>query len=354
MKVLMMPDYRSDNPYQILLSATLQREGVSVLFPSGYRRIFPIYRAIKDQSDSVAVLHLHWIDPYIKGENAFVKLIYCIKFLIDILLIRWHGTRVVWTVHNIVSHNSRFPSLELWTQRILSRLIDRAIVHHCAVIDEVSQCYNLPRHKIAVVPHGHYREVYPVAIDSTEARRKLGLLESQKIYLNFGMLKPYKGIERLIQTWKTEQSTNDSTLLIVGKALDESYGEKLAEQASGTKNIVLQNSFIENDQIHWYFSAADIVVLPFESILTSGSLILAMSYGKPVIAPRSPGIVETLGHATHLLYAEPELGQAIQKSTQVDLDKLSHRVSRECDRLDWAGIGKRTYQIYQHPSGEAS
>ncbi len=348
----MMPDYRIDNPYQTFLAKALQQKGVSVHFPSGYRRVFPIYRAIKTNPASISVLHLHWLDPYLKGDKTFVKLVYCVKFLIDILLTRWAGIKVVWTVHNIVSHNSKFPRLELWTQRILVKFVDRAIVHHTAAVDEITQRYKLPSSKIEVIPHGHYRDVYESAINSLEARQQLGLSESGKIYLNLGMLKPYKGIEQLLQIWQDNQFILDgNTLLIAGKALDDHYGKILAKQASDTKNIILHNTFIENDQIHLYFSAADVVVLPFERILTSGSLILAMSYSKPVIAPRLGSIPETLGAADWLLYDPKEergLLHAIKNSTQVDLDALERLVNEACDRLDWNAIAQKTFQIYQN------
>ncbi len=352
MQVLMMPDYRIDNPYQTLLTKALRQEEVNVSFPSGYRRVFPIYRAIQTNSASISVLHLHWLDPYLKGDNTLVKLVYCVKLLIDILLTRWAGIKIVWTVHNIVAHNSKFPRLELWTQRMLAKLIDRAIVHHSAGVDEITQRYKLPSSKIEVIPHGHYRDVYESAIDPLEARQQLGLPESGKIYLNLGMLKPYKGIERLLQLWQDNQAILDgNTLLIAGKALDNRYGQILAQQASETKNIILHNKFIENDRIHLYFSAADIVVLPFEQILTSGSLILAMSYGKPVIAPRLGSIPETIGAADWLLYNPNEergLLHAIKDSTQVDLDALGQLVSQMCDRWDWNAIAQKTLQVYQN------
>jgi glycosyltransferase involved in cell wall biosynthesis len=351
MQVLMMPDYRADNPYQTLLSEALQQEGVTVQFPIGYRRIFPIYRAIKTSPEAIATLHLHWLDQYLKGNNFFVKLVYCIKFLIDILLTRWAGVRVVWTIHNVVSHSAKFPRLELWTQQLLVKLIDYAIVHHTTAVHETCQCYKLPSAKVAVIPHGHYREVYQPAIDPLIARQKLGLPESGRIYLNLGMLKPYKGIERLLQLWKEQQAIlADNTLLVVGKALEDCYGQGLIEQSSGTENIILQNTFIEDDQIHLYFSAADVVILPFERILTSGSLILAMSYGKPIIAPRLSSIPEAIGAADWLLYDPKEkhgLLHAIKESTQIDLEALGQLTSEMCDRLDWGAIAQKTLQIYQ-------
>ena len=352
MQILMMPDYRHDNPYQTLLSMALETENVKVHFPSGYRRVFPIFRAIRAYSGSIKVLHLHWLDPYLKGDNSSIKLFYCLKFLLDILLTRWTGVRIIWTIHNAISHNSKFPRIELWTGRVLVKIVDRVIVHNHVARDEIVPLYRLNPAKIAIIPHGHYRNIYHQEIAKSEARQQLGLPESNKIYLNFGMLKPYKGIERLLKLWQEHQNILEgNSLLVAGKALDDVYGQMLTKQASEIENVVLHNKFVADEQIHLYFSAADIVVLPFERILTSGSLILAMSYGKPVIAPRLASIPETLGVADWLLYDpddERGLLHAIKDSTQVDLNALGRLVSESCHRLDWSAIAQQTILVYQN------
>ena len=352
MQVLMMPDYRHDNPYQTLLSTALETEKVKVNFPSGYRRVFPVFRAIKTNFTPIKVLHLHWLDPYLKGDNSWVKCIYCLKFLGDILLTHWTGVKIVWTIHNTISHNSKFPRLELWAYRMLVKIVDRVIVHDEVAIDEIVPLYRLNPAKIAVITHGHYRDIYPQKIDSLEARRQLNLPKSGKIYLNLGMLKPYKGIERLLKLWQDNRAILEgNTLSIAGKALDDGYGQMLVKQAAKTKNVIFHHKFVEDNQIHLYFSAADVVVLPFERILTSGSLILAMSYSKPVIAPRLASIPETLGAADWLLYDpndERGLLHAIKDSTQMDLNALGQLVSESCDRLDWSAIAQQTVSVYQN------
>lgn len=349
MRVFMMPDYRADNPYQALLANALQQEQIEVYFPVGYRRVFPIFRAVRDCS-SVEVLHLHWTNPYLKGTNWLTRLIYSLKFLADILLTRTAGTRVVWTIHNRLSHEAQFPSLELWTIRQLVKLVNGIIVHHQATLAELSNLYQFNSAKATVIPHGHYRSVYGDAISPSEARAILGLPADGKIYLNLGMLRPYKGIERLLETWQSNPAVTAShTLLVAGKAFEDDYGQQLAEQAAGVKGAILHQGFIENHLISVYFSAADVILLPFESILTSGSLILAMSYDKPIIAPMLTGVVETLGRATELLYNpqdEQGLLRAIQKSLDGDLSALTQQVRQECNRLSWGLIAEKTLQAY--------
>ncbi len=350
LRVLIMPDYRIDNPYQILLAKSLESQGVEVLFPFGYRRVFPIFRAIKSLK-KIDIFHLHWINPYFKGDNIIIKLIYAIKFLIDIILTKWIGVKIVWTIHNYISHDSQFPILEQWLQQILFNLADKIIVHHSLAIKDISQNYKFAKSKAEIIPHGHYREIYAGAISPGEAKKALGIPTSGTVYLNLGMLRPYKGLEHLLKVWKANQQLlKESTLLIAGKAIDESYLQKLTQLASDTKGVILYADFVEDSKIHLFFSAADVVVLPFEKILTSGSLILAMSYNKPIIAPRTGGISETLGTADWLLYDDQDsqgLFQSLKDSTQVNLNKLSQLVSNECDKLDWGGIGIKTYHVYE-------
>ncbi|MDZ8052240.1 MAG: glycosyltransferase [Aulosira sp. ZfuVER01] len=351
LRVLMMPDYRVDNPYQTLLAKVLQSQGVEVLFPTGYRRVFPIFRVVKTNANQIDILHIHWLSPYLKGKNSLSKLVYSIKLLIDIVLTKWAGVKVVWTIHNQISHDSQFPLLEMWTQRILLKLVDQIIVHQSSALEDIAQTYKVNALKTEVIPHGHYREVYDSLIDPVAARKALGLPLSGRVYLNLGMLRPYKGIEDLLQVWKdNKEFLQENSLLIVGKPLNEAYGQKLKEQASNLERVFLHPDFVEDSQIHLFFSAADVIVLPFKRILTSGSLILAMSYGKPIIAPRTSGISETLSTADWLLY-DPEdcqgLLQALKESTQSDLIILSQLVKKACDRIDWENIGRKTQQVYQ-------
>ncbi len=350
MRTLMMPDYRADNPYQALLANALQMQGVEVYFPQGYRRILPIRRALKDHTP-IEILHLHWLNPYLKGRTWLVRFTYSIKFLVDIWLCKQQGYKIVWTIHNRLSHEAPFPTLELWTIRQFVKLVDRIIVHHQSTLPELAKLYQFNLDKAAVVPHGHYCGVYGEAIEPAEARAILGLPESGKLYLNFGMLRPYKGIEHLLKIWRDyPEVTADHILLIVGKPLNEDYGQQLIEQAKRTKGAILHLGFVENHLISGYFSAADIVVLPFENILTSGSLLLAMSYAKPIIVPQSPGTVETLGSATDLVYdSKDKLGllQAIQKGTRSDLAVLSEQVKQACSRSNWQTVGHKTQQVYQ-------
>ena len=349
LRVLMMPDYRADNPYQRLLAEGLERCDVEVHFPAGYRRGLPLWRAWR-AVPGASVLHLHWINPYLRGNNALTQAAYCLRLLVDIALLRLSGVGVVWTIHNRISHEAQWPRLERWVQRRLARQANEVIIHARANVAELTQDLRLRPDRINVIPHGHYRRAYSPAVDRTVARESLGLPSTGKVYLYFGMLRPYKGIEKLIAEWQSTARPAGDTLVIAGKPLDGKYLKRIVEAASPSPGIRILSGFVPTDQVHLYFSAADVVVLPFTTILTSGSLLLAMTYGKPVIAPRFGAIAEMIGEADDLLY-DPEdpkgLQTALERSGNQPLGSLAAKTEKMCDRLDWELLAEMTRKAYE-------
>jgi beta-1,4-mannosyltransferase len=348
--VLMLPDCREANPYQSLLASAIEQQGAIVHFPKGYRRGLPLLRAVLAQR--VDILHLHWILPYIKGQHYWQKVLYGTKLWVDIFLVQRLGVRVIWTVHNQVTHDTQFPQLEQWIRRRIAHQVDRLILHHQST--PIAQLYSISPNKTQVIPHGHYRDVYPPKIESTDARRSLGLPLTGNVYLSLGLLRPYKGIEQLLTLWREHpEIATGNTLLIAGKA-GSAYAEELQKLTADLPSVVLMPEFIESDRIHLFFSAATFAVLPYRNILNSGSLILAMSYGVPVIAPRLGNIPESLGSADQLLYdADDQWGLlgALKQSLDVDRRSLSQQVVEACDRLGWGEIGKKTMFLYSQVTG---
>ncbi|MBE9061361.1 glycosyltransferase [cf. Phormidesmis sp. LEGE 11477] len=358
MKVLTMPDCRSDNPYQALLERALIDQNVEMFFPAGYRRLLPFYRAVAEQSGRIDVLHLHWLGPYLKGGPVLARWFYAAKLLLDIYIVQMSGVKVVWTVHNLIAHDAQHVRLQRWIRRRLAKIVDRMIVHNHSSKASVVELYEAADNAISVVPIGHYRDVYAPPIDSKEARSILGLPTTGNLYLWQGILRPYKGVEALLQLWSEhEDLLSEHTLVIAGAASDPVYREQIASAAAGVRGVQMRLEFIADDQMHLFFSAATAVVLPFKQILTSSSLVLAMSYDKPVIAPRLGGIPETLQDADALLYdADDGLGllHAIKMSMESDLSSLSSTVNQICDRLDWSAIAHKTSQLYKSVLHERS
>lgn len=349
LQVLMMPDDRPHNPYQRLLAEGLEGCGVKVHFPVGYRRGLPLWRAWRAAPEA-RVLHLHWIAPYLRGRNVWTQTAYCVRLLADIALLKASGVGVVWTVHNRVSHEARWPRLERWVQRRLAAQSGRVIIHARASLEEMSHELEVGVDKIAVVPHGHYKRAYGPPVESAAARQALGLPGGGRVYLYFGMLRPYKGLEKLIAEWQATGHAAGDVLVIAGKAADEQYLGRVREAAANCPTIRILPEFVPVDQVPLYFGAADVAVLPFAAILTSGSLLLAMSYGTPVVAPRFGALAETAGEADELLYDPDDpsgLRGALERSARLDLAPLRAKTEKMCQRLDWNLLAGMTLHAYQ-------
>lgn len=347
----MMPDYRDVNPFQQLLAQSLQTCGVEVTFAKGYKRVLPVYRQVRQYTE-IQILHLHWITPFLKGSNTLMVALYAIKFLCDLGLTRLTGTKIVWTIHNQVSHDTPFAGIEIIVRRITSRLVHAAILHGNSLMDLILDQYKIPPAKLSIINLGNYRDVYPALMDKTMAREKLSIPSGvKKVYLHQGLLKPYKGIEDLIQVWsERDTEIKDELLIIAGKASDLDYENALRASIKNNNSVRLIPRYVTDEEITILYSACDVVVLPFKRIMVSSSLMVAISFGKPVIAPKLGGCEELLDDAVDLLYDPKEglegLKKSMAKSHEINLAMLGARTNARADFYTWGDVAKKTRYVY--------
>ena len=135
-------------------------------------------------------------------------------------------------------------------------------------------------------------------------------------------------------------------LLICGKPLPKKLGRELEARAAADPRIVLRLERIPEGDLSGILRAADAVVLPFRDILTSGSAILALSHGRPVIAPAMGCLPETLPADATILY-EPDardgLRDALRTASRADL-RTHGRARREPGLTPWTGAPSRPRQ----------
>ena len=96
--------------------------------------------------------------------------------------------------------------------------------------------------------------------------------------------------------------------------------------------------------------AADAAVLPFRDILTSGSAILALSHGRPVIAPAMGCLPGTLPADATFLYdpdADGALADAMRQAAAADLAVMGARARAYAETIDWGPIAEQTAALYR-------
>jgi glycosyltransferase involved in cell wall biosynthesis len=344
-KLLFLPLWIDDNPYQKLLIEQLSHLGVQIETGD----IFTLALLERHQPD---IIHLHWLDPYFIGSNTLDSWVKSFKFLIKLVFLRWRGTKIVWTAHNLKNHEGR-NAISGWVCTALVARIAHAIVAHCeSAKHEIATALHLnQKDKIFVVPHGNYIDFYANTIDRTEARQELNLSESSLVLLFLGLLRPYKGVLELIESFK--QLPQDKVeLLIAGKAINDEFVQLIQQQVKGQENIRLMAGFVPEERIQVYMNACDVVVFPYREILTSGAVLLAMSFSRACIAPRKGCMAEVLDDLGAFLY-EPDLEAGLSKAmcqaiqSQAALDKMGDRNRQLAEKYNWQQIAKMTLDVYQ-------
>jgi glycosyltransferase involved in cell wall biosynthesis len=262
---------------------------------------------------------------------------------------------VVWTVHNLYNHERKNRRLERFAYGLAFRTASKVIVHcgHAASrLRSQLRAAATRSQKIVVVPHGNYASAYPNAISRADARARLGLAEGDFVFLSLGAIREYKGGVELADAFAAIDPPRDTKLVIAGPLSDDRVRRRLCEQmATLGDRALLRPDFVAREDIQIYLNAADVFVAPFRDILTSGSVILALTFGKPVIAPRIGCLPETLGEASDLLYDLEEenglkrtLRSAIERRNE--LEDLGTKSRAVAERLSWHPIAERTLECY--------
>lgn len=337
--------YDERNPYQGELAKHLAVTGLRRGDRSMLKgMIFDIFRG----SPVAEIIHLHWLPRFQLGWAASIRRF---LFLFRLSALKFLGKRIVWTVHNLYAHESAFRHLE---KRFIKQVVSKTsgiIVHSRKAKDLVSSEFNVnPIDKIKTIPHGNYIGVYPNTIPRHQAREKLNLPQDTTVLLFFGNIRSYKGVPELINAYQRAQQ-QDSILLIVGKPYNAETVTRLQSAIQKTSNIQIRPGFVPDHEVQTYMNAADAVVFPYQDVLTSGAVILAMSFGKACIAPSIGCIPDVLDDSGAFLYnpAEPNgLQNALTKAIRSNsrLGEMGAFNFSRASEWGWDRIAKETAQVY--------
>ncbi len=327
--VACLPVAGSDNPYQRLMIEGLNQGGQLRAFTGIHDKFFGIARTVLRYRPEY--LHFDWIASYYYRRYRWLTWLSAGTFCAQILLARLLGVRLVWTLHNIVPHDASQLAMHRFCRRFLARRCDWIRVFAQDTVSRAAAELRVPSTKFEVVPEGDYTLVYPNQLSRDKARQQLNLPATARILLSLGLIKPYKGILELVDAFKGVD-TPDAYLLIAGRIMDEAYGGHLKQNLSD--GVILIDEFIPDQDLQVYFNAADAVVLPFTKIENSGSVIMAMGFGKPILAPATGAIHERLHRQPEWLYqSDEEFKQKLRELTIAPSDVLREAGNRNFEAL---------------------
>lgn len=290
------------NPFQALLYGHSWEEGVApvpVLKLEAMRELLPF----RDRGATVG-LHLHWSSNITAPATSPAHADALVRgFLEELDGFLDDGGRFLWTVHNRLPHGARFIDAET---RLRQGLADRADLIHVLTthtVELMEGIATLPQDRVLHVPHPAYTGAYPDITTRLDSRWELGLDPDELAYAFIGSIQPYKGLDRLLASFRDLRDAEPSVrrrLLVAGEPSGDV--QWAIRQAALDRDVVLHATRVSMNDVQRWMHAADVVVLPYLEALNSGVLILALTFGVPVIAPDLPTVRELVDDRCAILF----------------------------------------------------
>jgi glycosyltransferase involved in cell wall biosynthesis len=196
-----------------------------------------------------------------------------IIFILLISVFKLGGKKIIWTMHNKLSHTN--------DQLFLKKVLFKTMLKHSDVI---------LTHSSEGILYG--KQIYPASFDKmhyfphpVKDRRINGKMEKKYDILIWGSLSPYKGTNKFLQFLYENGLENKYEILIIGKSTDPKYTRTLEEFANN--KIRIENKFISNEELQKLIRQSKIVLFIYSSpsILGSGVLMDSLGFGANIIGP---------------------------------------------------------------------
>jgi glycosyltransferase involved in cell wall biosynthesis len=254
---------------------------------------------------------------------------------------------LVLTAHDILPREARPGQRE--AQRRLYEHFDAIVVHsqhgRARLIDEL----DVDDERVHVIPHGAFAHL--AAEDATGAASPPPLQTDLPVVLCFGLMRPYKGIEELLEAWR---GIEDAELWIAGAP----RMDIAALRATAPPGVRFVPRFITDDELPTFFQRADLVVLPYREIDQSGVLFTALAFGKPLLLSDVGGFPEVAAQGAARTFPAGDAAalHAALVELMADPATLAQLASRAraaaTGTYSWSEIGKRTLALYDSLLGE--
>jgi len=278
---------KADNPYNYIIYDNIVKQGYSV-----YEFKLTLDCIIKCIFiNNYKIFHIHWPSNILFGKNILLIKIRLYIFFIFINLIKIIGKKIVWTVHNLEAHESKFPHLQKALDDFLYKKVDGFISLNQPGLDIIKSKANKNNSQRFVhIFHPHYKEYYINTVNRQFARKILNVSPDKFVFLFLGQIRAYKNVIGLVKAYK--EIKNSKVLLLIAGKVHEDIKIELNNVLNSCDNILFVNSFIKNEDLQFYFNCADVVVTPYNKIFNSGSAFLNLSFNKKTLAPNLWALAE--------------------------------------------------------------
>jgi glycosyltransferase involved in cell wall biosynthesis len=256
-------------------------------------------------------------------------------------------TKIVCIADNVIPHEKR-PGDKPFTSYFI-KPIDAFITMSEKVMSDLRLFSQTKPAKL--VSHPLY-DNFGSIISKQEARTHLNINQQEFLFLFFGFIRKYKGLDLLLEAVKILQSQVEPArfkLLIAGEFYEDrkSYDE-LIEQLNIRDQLLLKTDFIPDSEVKYYLCAADAVVQPYKNATQSGVTPLAYHFEVPMIVTNVGGLPSLVPHNKVGLVCEPEPGaiaNAMNHLLQTGSAQFIPHLQEEKKKYKWSNITDAIQQL---------
>lgn len=335
MKVIFNPSENKENKYIDIFVDALEYADYEVYPLDGFLSSWKHFTSIK-------LVHLNWFENLDDSSKAATLKSFFRK-LVALIAIRLGNKKLVWTMHNRLSHEKKSGKWSNILSSLLVRWADTIVIHSEESRVLLSQSF---LKKVVHIPHPDFIGVYGPIVQKQENR-----LENSIKLVFLGAIKPYKNIELLIRL--ARRFSDSIELSILGNPNSAEYKKEIQQLGEGLPNLHLKLEFIPDEDLPEILAKSDLVVLPYnlESSLNSGTVILAFSYQKTVICPKI-GTIKDFGKADSAIFSYE------YHTPEEHFEKLSDRINlaielKKTNPLIFEEMGQKMFSLVQEQNDKA-
>jgi glycosyltransferase involved in cell wall biosynthesis len=201
----------------------------------------------------------------------------------------------------------------------------------------------------SVHPHPTYSQFATGSTTRERARQELGV--EGRVLLFFGLVRAYKGLSNLLRAFALVSQRLPATLLVVGEFYDDRapYDDLIASLGIGDRVRVVDR-YIPDEDVATYFSAADLVVLPYQSATQSGIVQTAFAFARPVVVTAVGGLPDVVSDGVTGYVVPPEdppaLAAAVERFfVEGAAPRMTDAIRAEASRFTWAGCAAALVEL---------
>lgn len=328
-------------------NAPLDNNKIAVFSPYEVKYIELLHDAITESGftpskgvSDAKYIWLHWYENRIGDYDDFIDRVRTIQAW------KQQGRKIIFHIHNRKPHEAKSPNVSHALMTTLADCTDHVSIMSSQTKELLKDTwyYGDDFRYASQIPHPNYIGAYG------ELCQPKTLTDDTLRILFFGLVRPYKGLEHLLEATK---GLKNIEVRIVGNPSNTEYADKIKSLCADRPEVTLRLEYIADEEIPRVLAECHVVALPYniESSLNSGAAILALSYARTVVGTNN-GTLNDI-HRDNLYFGydykdEADHVKQLRKSIQMIQTKYSN------DYNELLRVGKEAYRFVQKNNGTDS